>query len=261
MENKIKSAFDSIHADDALKSKTEDYIYTKTNGYSGRKNTARRRIVAAVVCAVILLFGIGGYSSYAVPVSAISMDINPSVEFGVNIYGRVVDVKGYNGDGVKLAQELDVKGLSYDDAVNTALDNSYVVSCLEEDNLLEVTVSSAFENKTKEMEDCIASQTDIPSENIYCLGSNEDAKTAHSQGISLGKYRAYLELAQINPDITVDDVKNLTMREIRDMINAESGENTDNSEDAGAQGNGQGSGQNNSQNNGQGNKYQYGKNN
>lgn len=261
MEDKIKSAFDSIHADDTLKSKTEDYIYTKTNGYSGRKNTAQRRIAAAVACAVILLFGISGYSSYAVPVSAVSMDINPSVELGVNIYGRVVDVKGYNEDGIKLAQELDVKGLSYDDAVNAALDNSYVVSCLEEDNLLEVTVSSAFENKTKVMEDCIASETDIPSENIYCLGNNEDAKSAHSQGISLGKYRAYLELSEINPDITVDDVKNLTMREIRDMINAESDENTDNAAGSGTQGNGQGSGQNNSQNNGQGNKYQYGKNN
>lgn len=271
MEDKIKSAFEGIHADNSLKSNTKDYIYEKTNGYSGRKNIAPRRIGAVVACAVVLLFGIGGYSSYAVPVSTVSMDINPSFELKVNVYGKVVDVEGYNDDGVKLAQELDVSGMSYEDAVNTALDNSYVVSCLEEDNLLEVTVSSAFEKETQKMQECLASQTDIPSENIYCLGNNEDAKTAHSQGISLGKYRAYLELSEINPDITVDDVKDLTMREIRNMINAEKGGNSDSSSGAGGQGNGQNNGQSsnqgNSQNssqgnqNGQGNKYQYGKNN
>lgn len=31
------------------------------------------------------------------------------------------------------------------------------------------------------------------------------------------KYRAFLELQKVNPDITVEDVKGLTMRQIRDL--------------------------------------------
>ena len=34
----------------------------------------------------------------------------------------------------------------------------------------------------------------------------------------MGKYRAFLELQKVKPDITVDDVKGLTMRQIRDLI-------------------------------------------
>lgn len=264
MEDKIKSAFDRVHADASLKSQTKEFVYNKTNGYSGRKNVKPRRIAAAAACAVIVLFGAGGYASYAYPVAAVSMDINPSVELEVNIYERVIDVKGYNDDGVALAHELDIKGMSYSDAVNSVLENGTVVSCLKSDGVFEVTVSSSSEKRMKNMENCIASETDIPSSDIYCLENSEDVATAHSLGLSLGKYRAFLELQQSYPDITAEEVKSLSMREIRNMINGDNSGNTSGSQNS-SQGSGQGSGngQGNAQGDGSGNgnKYQYGKNN
>ena len=51
------------------------------------------------------------------------------------------------------------------------------------------------------------------------MGNFDDVKEAHSVGLSFGKYRAFLELQKVNPDITIDDVKGLTMRQVRDLIN------------------------------------------
>ncbi len=51
---------------------------------------------------------------------------------------------------------------------------------------------------------------------------------AHSSGLSYGKYRAFLELQSVAPDITPEQVQDMTMREIRDLTAALSdGEITD----------------------------------
>ena len=46
---------------------------------------------------------------------------------------------------------------------------------------------------------------------------------AHEAGLSFGKYRAYLELKELDPDITPDDIRDLSMREIQDLIDSLSG--------------------------------------
>lgn len=61
---------------------------------------------------------------------------------------------------------------------------------------------------------------------------------AHEAGMSFGKYKAFLELQALNPDITAEDIKDLTMRQIRDMI-AELSGNTD---EANSDGTGENSG-------------------
>ena len=60
-------------------------------------------------------------------------------------------------------------------------------------------------------------------ENTYCYYANsKEADEAHERGLSCGKYRAYLKLRDVNPEITVDQVRNMTMREIWDLIGNES---------------------------------------
>ena len=42
---------------------------------------------------------------------------------------------------------------------------------------------------------------------------------AHELGMSCGKYRAFLQLQELDPTITPEQVQNMTMREIRDLLN------------------------------------------
>lgn len=54
--------------------------------------------------------------------------------------------------------------------------------------------------------------------NTYCYSArSKDVESAHELGLSYGKYKAFLELQSLNPDITVSDIQNMTMREIKDL--------------------------------------------
>ena len=45
---------------------------------------------------------------------------------------------------------------------------------------------------------------------------------AHKEGLSYGKYRAFLELQKLEPGITPEEIRGMSMREIRERISAES---------------------------------------
>lgn len=255
MENKFKSAFGRVHAEDSLKSGTKAFIYEKTNGYSRKKKVNFQRAVMSMACLLIAVVGIFGYFSYTIPVAAISIDINPSIELEINRYDKVIDVKGYNDDGIRLAEELDVRNMDYSAAINAIMENQTVVSCLNDDNVLEITISGNSEKNKKKIQSCISDKTKVASNNIHCYGNKDDIEAAHSSGLSVGKYRAYLELKEENPDIKPEDVSRLTMREIRDMAKNELSDNSDDCSGVGQQhGDGNGHG------NGQGNGKRHGKN-
>ncbi len=95
--------------------------------------------LAAAFACLCLLFT-GGYWLYFTPTATISIDINPSIELGVNRFNRVVSVEGYNADGVKLAGELSVQYADYMDALNQVLANDTVAALLDADGVLTITV-------------------------------------------------------------------------------------------------------------------------
>ncbi|HIZ42609.1 MAG TPA: hypothetical protein H9811_08620 [Candidatus Gemmiger excrementigallinarum] len=51
-----------------------------------------------------------------------------------------------------------------------------------------------------------------------------EVEQAHECGLSYGKYRAYRELAALDPTVTPEAVQGMTMREIRDRIAALTGD-------------------------------------
>lgn len=111
------------------------------------------------------------------------------------------------------------------------------------------------EKNKKKIQSCISDKTKVASNNIYCYGNKDDIEAAHSSGLSIGKYRAYLGLKEKKPDIKPEDVSRLTMREIRDMAKNKSSDNADDCSGVEQQhGNGNGHG------NGQGNGNRHGKN-
>ena len=61
----------------------------------------RKKIALALAMGVILSSAGGAYAYAKAPVAYVSMDINPSVELGVNVFDNVVSVEAYNEDGKK----------------------------------------------------------------------------------------------------------------------------------------------------------------
>ena len=218
MDDKLKQAFDQIHADEILRSDTKKILIEKTDGYRKSRRSVSRMVyaVAAGIAAVILIAG--GGISYFTPVAAISIDINPSIELQVNPYDRVIDCIGYNEDGTRVAQQLDVKHMNYADAVDQVLENEEIEEYLEDDNLLEVTVAGDSEKRTDRIHSCISRKKHVDAEHVHNFGDNSDIDKAHSSGLSIGKYRMYCHMHEEDPDVTVDHVYRHSMRELTDEM-------------------------------------------
>jgi hypothetical protein len=111
---------------------------------------------------------------------------------------------------------------------------------LGRDEALTISVVGQNEQQNKEMlyniETCIRGH-----ENAHChAGSYDLVDEAHSAGLSVGKYQAFLELRRLDSDITVDDVKGLTMRQINDLMDdLTNGRKDDGAGNGGNSGNGQ----------------------
>lgn len=254
MYDRMKDAFDRVHAEEALKEKTRKYLYEKTKGYSGKKVSRHgfRYGLSAAACALLIL--IGGNWLYFTPTAEISIDINPSIELSVNRFDKVISVSGYNEDGNILAEQLDVKFADYTDAIEEVMENEKIADLLSDDAVMTIAVVGDGEKQSQRILSGVKQCTGNR-ENTYCYCAQKDeVENAHEMGLSYGKYSAYLQLQELNPDITPEEVSGMTMREIRDMIAALSGEAGSYDENGG--GEMQGSGQ---QGSGHGHGHRYGK--
>ena len=252
MRKEIYSAFDSVHASRELKD--------RTRAFTARRQASRprspRRWVAAVAAACLLLAaaGIGGHWLYFTPTAAISIDVNPSLELEVNRFDRVIGVEGYNEDGRALAALVDVTFQSYDQAVEEILSNEVVVGLLDRDELLTITVTGRDQDQCERILSHVERETaDQP--NVHCSGAHHDeVELAHKYGLSYGKYRAYLEIQALDPDISPEAIAEMTMGEIQDLLRALGGQSENGGQQA-SQGDGhhgQGHGQGDMQGSGAG---------
>ncbi len=227
-DRRLKEAFDNIHADEQMKRHTQEFLARKTGGYRRGSAVPYWRMAAAMACLLFVLFGSGGWFLFFIPVSSISVDVNPSVELGVNRFDRVVTVETYNDDGQDIMSSLNVRFMDYRDALDKILDLESREAYLAEDSCIAITVSGAAEGKQREMLACLHTCASSYG-NVHCSsGSHGEAEAAHAAGMTLGRYQAFLELQALDPSVTTEDIEGLTMNQIWDWI-GELGGNTDNS--------------------------------
>lgn len=222
MRDELKTALDKVTADDALRQSTRAFLARQTGDFGAaktRRHTARR-FAAAFACLALVVAGGTGYWAYFSPTCAISIDINPSVELGVNRFDKVVSVEGIGDDGEALAETLDIRFLDYADALDTLLADPTVEDYLAQDEVLSIAV--AGENEAQA--DAILAQAETcaaGTRNVYCHAADSaELEHAHEAGLSFGKYQTFLILQSLDPSVTAEDVQELTMRELHDRIAA-----------------------------------------
>lgn len=223
MKDRIKGTFDQIQAEEALKEKTRAYVEYKTRRYTKRNFVNYHLFISVATCLVFLV--IGGNWLYFTPTTKISIDVNPSIELGINRFDKVVSVRSYNDDGKKLTNTLNIKFMNYMEAVNQILESETIAVLLSNDEIMAITVikSDGVQSARilSDLEFCTSEH-----QNTYCyFADSKEVEVAHELGLSCGKYRAFLELQELNPDITSEEIQGMTMREIHDLINALSPDN------------------------------------
>lgn len=233
MHEQIRRAFGQIHAEQGLKERTLAAVEQKLSARKRHRTAGRSRLVPALACLVLLLVG-GGWWAYFTPTAAVSIDVNPALRLEINRFDRVISAQGLNREGQALADELELEHLSYDAAVRRLLDSEQIAGLLQADEELTIAVSGSSRAQCSRLLDQ-ASACAGERPNVHCYGvSQELAQAAARAGLPVGKYRAYLELQELDPSVTPDDVRELTVGEIRELIRALQGGRADPSRTAGS---------------------------
>ena len=154
MNERIRKAFDAVHAEEELKESTRRSVMRKLERRR-RPWLSMPRIVTALTV-LILMIGLGGYFSYFTEASVISVDIDPSIELSINIYGRIISATGINDDGEALLADVRVDHMDYADAITDLLNSEAVQALLEDGEQPEITVVCGSMQRARAMEDCLS---------------------------------------------------------------------------------------------------------
>jgi len=216
--------------------------YNKSNKINNmlRDIFMKKKIALALSVGVILSLAGGGYAYAKTPVAYVSMDINPSVELGVNAFDNVVSVEAYNEDGEKILEGTDLVNADIEEAVSTVISNAISEGYIKEDGLsaIEITTSTDKYDVATELDKSlkeIAEETlndnnveaEIETQKVALVRRDE----ARKLGITPGKLNLIQKLQELDPTITVEDYKTSSVKDIQKKTkelrkNIDSGETT-----------------------------------
>lgn len=219
MEERLKEVFGQIRAEEHLKNSVKQYLNTKRARQTRVFFTpAVRRTLAAACMMLVLVLGFGGYRWSQMPVSYVSIDINPSMELALNRFDRVVSAEAYNPEGEEILKELSLKGKKYNDALDAIVDSDAMKPYLTGDAELVFTVAAEGQREGSLLHGirhCL--------QHVGCGSYSVEAdialvSAAHDSGLSLGKYYAYLQLAEYDETVTPDSCRDMSMSQIHGLI-------------------------------------------
>ena len=219
MDNQIKQAFDAIQAPEQLKRATRAALRKKTFDYGRnayRIRQRRRRLAGMALSLVLVLTGTG---LWFLPSASISVDINPSMELKVNALDRVIALEGRNSDGVEVVKDLDVVGMSYDDAMQRILLSEGLEPYLADGSQITITVAGGGTDAHAEqmLSKVLCRAYNIAEEEnvLYCQVDWETVKAAREVNLCIPRYLAWQNLRKTDPTVTPEDVREIPKEKIR----------------------------------------------
>lgn len=197
-------------------------------------------VAAVFILAVGLSFGGYSYYNYSQPYSYVDVDINPSIELTMNKYDKIVKMEGINQDGKTLLSNIENKNKDLkegiEEIIKAATEKGYLKS--NSQNVVMFAISSKDANKTVMIENNVknAASGQLKAENLndtnivtekVTLKNHDEAKKL---GLSPGKLLVIERLKNLEPEKKVEDLKNLSMKDIVGAIKSAEEKKTDTSE-------------------------------
>jgi len=226
----LKSYMDRVHADGGLKAQTKD-IVMETLGQTapaarraGRKyQKVRKLAVGIAAAAACMVVAVTGYAYYETPVEYLSVDINPSVELGINAFQRIVRAEGINQDGADLIGNLNLHNLSVEDAVRMLVAQACTQEYIAQDGSTVIALTAQSRTAKQAMvlgeESERGAQAALQEQNAFAVmyGATADLgirTQAQEMGVSSGKYQLMLALKSMDPSLDIGQFKNMTISQI-----------------------------------------------
>ena len=174
-----------------------------------RVRTDLMKYVAAA-CLLIALSGGVWFDNYAL--AYVALDLNPSMELGVNWRDRVVSVKGYNEDADQIIAEHDPRGLKIGVAITDIVRQSLKIQPASSESMTVISVSGKA--KTDAIKEIVqeAVQKELTKENktnqvvgvVVPAVIRQEAKDA---GVSPGQYAIALKATEKGSTVTAKEIR------------------------------------------------------
>lgn len=219
MENKIRNAFDNIKADSSLKETTKEFLSQKREEKEKPFYGMRVYKTFTAVCGILLLtIGLGSFWCIGMPVSYVSIDVNPSVELALNRFDRVVSAEAYNPEGEEILENLSLEGKKYIEAIDAVVESKVMERYLTRQAEIVFTIAADV-NREQEIKTGVSHCQGHIRHKSHSLGTDlKTAVQAHNQGLSVGKYYAYLQLSQYDSTVTMEECRHMSVGEIHGLV-------------------------------------------
>jgi len=184
---------------------------------------ARPRLVALVACMLIAVLMPVGYLEFLAPrpaLASVCIDIDPTVELGIDVRGRVVEARGVGTDGETLLQGVEWQGKQVDDLivelVRLSADKGLVQSAPDLQLLLTVipaegkTIPPGLEKKILGLQAAVETRLSARSIQVpvtVLRGDGDLKRVAEQLGMSPGKVAVMLEAREDGLDITAEEIR------------------------------------------------------
>lgn len=185
----------------------------------------------AVTAAAAMFLFITPAWAYMTPYSYVSIDVNPSFEFSINRFDRVLEVKAVNGDAEEMIEEINIDGLKNKEIriavrnVLTELKNQGYITEGEDGGVV-VATSSKSEEKTNNL--AAALKTAVNEEvgknkekdsKEVSKGTTEVSKTENKDSEEIGKSDDS-EKPEDKNSVALDDAQDKNKDKVKEEKNA-----------------------------------------
>ena len=186
----------------------------------------RTRFTAyAGMAAGFLLLLLGGFKGYTTPVGVVSLDVNPSIEYSINYFDKVLGITAVNDDAEHILAGLDEAKLRYrsvDEAVEQTIlvlrENGYLDETTENDVVISAASYSArhTEQVAERLGERVGQQSDLT---VYSMAvSSGEVQSAHDLGTSAGKLNIIERLGENWNETTSFEPEDWVEKPVREII-------------------------------------------
>jgi hypothetical protein len=192
---------------------------------------SKKIAVFAASAAAFVMLGTGTWA-YATPYSYISVDVNPSIEYTINRFDRVLSVKAVNDDGDEILKEIsleDLKNQKIETAILKTVEHFTAARYFEtsEGGGIVITTASRNANKADELatdlqeavtDDIAETEEDVIVE-AYSVGLERVTK-AKELGVTPGKLNLVEKLQESSTDPDTINFEEWLDRPVKEIMKA-----------------------------------------
>lgn len=240
LDQRVREAFDEVKVPESVKNQTlacieaarcaaEAPVPAPVGSSSEKEPSPRshfrahgvRRVAALAACLVLAVACLSGYRLYAEPTAYVGIDVNPSLELSVNRFGLVVEARALNEDGRAVLDSVSLENRPYASALEALTESEGFAPYIQETSFVEVSVTSGDNRQAESLRaESDAQLAALPCAGACAVVSEGDRAAAADAGMGVGRYRAALELMEYDPNVTLEACSKMSMRELRDRIEA-----------------------------------------